>query len=100
MRPLSPTFLPPTSHLYLHLHLHLPHSPPLPRRELERELGHAAGAERAALQQAIAQIDSGRMAARAKALHRYTVVGATCAATGLACMAGLHFDFVLLDECR
>ena len=69
------------------------------KRELTRELSTAPAAEQHALKQAIALIDSGRMAARARALHQFTVVGATCAATGLACMQGLKFDFVLLDEC-
>ena len=69
------------------------------KRELTRELSTAPAAEQPALKQAIALIDSGRMAARARALHQFTVVGATCAATGLACMQGLKFDFVLLDEC-
>ena len=58
------------------------------RRELQRDLDQARDAsERRTLQQAIQFIDSGRMAARAKAMHKFTVVGATCAATGLACVA-------------
>ena len=70
------------------------------RQDLEREPKSShSSAERAAIQQAVALIDSGRMATRARTLHKFTVVGATCAATGLACMAGLKFDFVLLDEC-
>jgi hypothetical protein len=55
--------------------------------------------ERTSLQQAIAQIDSGRMRARANAVAQYQIVGATCAATGLPCLQGAHFDLVLLDEC-
>ena len=69
------------------------------RRELERELQVAPASEHAAIRQAISLIDSGRMAQRARAIKKYTVVGATCAATGLACMAGLRFQIVLLDEC-
>ena len=39
------------------------------------------------------------MRARAQAIAKYTIVGATCAATGLPCLAGMRFDLVLLDEC-
>ena len=70
------------------------------KRELQRELqSSTSGHERESLQQAIAQIDSGRMRARAQAIGKYRVVGATCAATGLPCLAGVPFDIVLLDEC-
>ena len=58
------------------------------RRELQRELQHCSSAERVSIQQAINEIDSGRMVARAKAISKCTVVGATCAATGLPCLAG------------
>ena len=70
------------------------------RRELEREIASSASAaEQATLRRAVSLIDSGKMAAKARSIDKYRLVGATCAATGLACMAGRSFDIVLLDEC-
>ena len=74
------------------------------RRELERDLnGHhgarSTEAERSTIRQALAQIDSGKMAARARAVSKFSIVGATCAATALPCLEGVRFDIVLLDEC-
>ena len=68
------------------------------RRELQRELQHCPPAERDSIQHAIAQIDSGRMRQRAQQIAKYSIVGATTAATGLPCLNGLKFDIVLLDE--
>ena len=69
------------------------------RRELSQELQGASGAERLALRAALADLDSGRLRARARAVASASVVGATCAACSLPAMADQRFDLLLLDEC-
>lgn len=69
------------------------------RAELHAALGRAPKGERAAIMAALAELESGGMAARARAVRRYPILGATCCATRLPVMEGLRCDVVVLDEC-
>lgn len=69
------------------------------RAELRAALGRAPRSERAAIAAALAEVEGGGMAARARAVRSYPILGATCCATQLPVMQGLKCDFILLDEC-
>jgi hypothetical protein len=69
------------------------------RAELNAALNHAPTGERAGIMAALAELESGGMAARARAVRRFPILGATCCATRLPVMEGLRCDVVVLDEC-
>jgi hypothetical protein len=69
------------------------------RAELNAALSRAPTGERAAIMAALAELESGGMAARARAVRRFPILGATCCATRLPVMQGLRCDVVVLDEC-
>jgi len=69
------------------------------RNDLVFALSRAPPSEHAAITAALAEIDGGGMAARARAARRYPILGATCCATRLPVMEFLRCDIVVLDEC-
>ncbi|EOD17467.1 hypothetical protein EMIHUDRAFT_210208 [Emiliania huxleyi CCMP1516] len=69
------------------------------RSELQAALQHASPAERPGLVAALEELTSGRMAARARAVRAYPILGATCCATRLPVLEGVRVAVTLLDEC-